>query len=252
MMPILKKFPPLIQDIELLVKSQKVVKFQGFSDQVSSGVTLELQPQINYDIQTYSQNGFDQTLKPLQRVDIQHPKIIRFVKTFSAPHTSAEPKDVKFTCQHGPPDYVFVRAERISGAGEFFDKYPPVIEYMRLRMYNQNVETVSQLDDIQLWNATRRNSNFRSDVAKNRDEIGAVFLSAQDFGNWSRFAEFESVDNFEGTFEFFVAERPRTKPVLGVAETTLAEAQDYKITVLFIYENFALSGTAHDLKFWFQ
>jgi hypothetical protein len=213
---------------------------------------LELQPQTEYDIQVYSQDSFDQTLKALQRVDIPHPKTVRYTKTFSAPHHEWEPKTISFVTQHGPPDYVFVMAERVSPKGEYYDQYPPVIELINLKMYNQNVESISQLDFVQLWNATRRNSNFRSDVVKNRDEIGAVFLSKQDFGNWSRFAEFESVDNFEGTFEIFIGARSRTQDALSAEETAIVVSQTYNVSILFIYEQFALSGTAHDLKFWFS
>jgi hypothetical protein len=89
-------------------------------------------------------------------------------------------------------------------------------------------------------------------VVKNRDEIGAVFLSKRDFGNWSRFAEFESVDNFEGVFEIYIVPRSRTQDPLSVDETTIVASQAYNVSILFIYEKFALSGTAHDLKFWFQ
>ena len=245
-MPQMNKFPGMLQDFELRVKKTAVVKYKNLPD--LEGLTVELIGEDGFEIQTYSQDSFDQNVKNLQKIDILVPKFRKYTKTFAP----GDKKTIVCSNELGPPDYVFIKAERISETGEeYFDDYPPIVSTIKLSIINENIETVSQLNDVQLYQATRRNSNFRSDSRKNREKIGAVLLSRSDFGNWSRYSQFESVDVFRGEFEITTQNRSPTAPVLTTTENALLLTRNERVDIIMIYENYHLGGTVNDLKFWY-
>ena len=198
----------------------------------------------------YSQDIFNQVNKPLEKVDILYPDVRVFEKTISVGNTM----EVEFETSLGPPDYVFIHLERISKAGEVFDKYQPVIKTVALEFFRQDVKTVSDLNYFQLYNATRRNSNYRTDVRKNRREVGGVFFTKADLGNWSRYEDFLDIDTFRG--KFIVKEKETVDQSytdsLETAEKVIRDQSDIKMRVLFIYQQFGLSGTTHNLRFWIK
>ena len=102
---------------------------------------------------------------------------------------------------------------------------------------------------------TRRNSNVRCDVRDNRQRIGGVLFGLDDLCNWVDFDVFNNGwDVFQGEFvvkELNVADNDeRVVDALSTQERAVIQAQDRKIRVLFIYENYGLKGAAGNMRFW--
>ena len=194
--PIVRTLPPLIQDYELQMFKEHMVKYKDFSPILDSAVTLELKPKSGYELTIYSQDSFKQDEKGLQKVDILYPEI----KSFSNTVAVGDVHEIEFETHWGPPDFVFIHVERVSKAGEVYDRYQPTIDTVALEFFNHDIRTVSDLDKVQLYNATRRNSNIRTDVRENRRTTGGVLFTPSDLGNWSRYSDFTNVDTFRGKF----------------------------------------------------
>ena len=189
--------PGLIQDFTLTTSKEKTVKVKNFS-RLSSAVTLELSPQPSFELEMFSQDSFDQNDKSLQSCELKVPNIVRYEKQFNV-SDDGEYK-IPFESHRGAPDKIFFHIERVSKKGEVYDMYQPTIEEIRLEHFSQDVKTISDLNKYQIYEATRRNSNVRTDVLENRMVTGGVLLSTLDFGNWSRYDLFFPQDNFQGEF----------------------------------------------------
>jgi hypothetical protein len=235
------------------MQSRSLQKYKGFSRDVSDQMVLEITPQQDYQLQLRSKNSFDQVNKSIQSVDLRIPKVLVFQGTF--PVVAAGEYRIPFLTSHGPPSKVFIHMERVSAAGQPFDQYPPIIKTVELRVINQNVESIDTHDEYQLNEITRRNSNVRSDVRDNRQKIGGVLFGLDDLCNWVDFDVFgNGWDTFKGDFvvkELNIADNDeRVVDELSTQERTTIQAQDRKIRVLFIYENFGLKGSAGNMRFW--
>ena len=245
--PIVRTLPPLIQDYELQMFKEQVVKYKDFSPSLSSAVTLELTPKSGYELTIYSQDGFKQAEKGLQKVDMLYPEMKSFTNTVSA----GDILEVEFETHWGPPDYVFIHVERVSKPGEVFDQYQPAIDTVSLEFFNHDIRTVSDLDKVQLYNATRRNSNVRTDVRVNRRKVGGVLFTPSDLGNWSRYSDFTNVDTFRGKFVVNVSDVDESyTDDLEPAEKTERDQLDRTVKLLLIYEKFGLTGVSHNMRFW--
>ena len=132
--------------------------------------------------------------------------------------------------------------------GTTFTINQPRLTHVALELYNQDIKSVSDLYETQLYQAVRRNSNYRSDTVHNVETEGCVLLVASDFGNWSRWDNKLRVDNFKGRFivQFDSESRDRTMPVTLDIEL---ELQPVTLTVVFIYTEYGLVGTAHNNRF---
>ena len=251
--PKLDKYPALIQDFDISTENNRLVKFRNFSD-MSNAITLELSPIMGFELEIYSQDNFDQDNKSVQSVDIRYPDIVCFETQVEV--TENGEYKVKFETNRGAPDNVFLHIERVSKAGEVYDSHQPSIDTISLSFFNQDVKTVSQLSKMQIYNCTRRNSNVRSDVRYNRKQTAGILMSKNDFGNWSRYKDFYDVDNFQG--EFIIRESQISKidetveDKLLVEERLLRDAQPRKIRVLFLYSDYGLTGSNHNLRFWYK
>ena len=99
-----------------------------------------------------------------------------------------------------------------------------------------------------LYHAVRRNSNYRADTVHNIETEGCVLLVASDFGNWAKWENTLRVDNFKGRFivQFNAESRDRSiDPLLDLE----LEEQDLTLTVVFVYTDYGLVGTAFNNRF---
>ena len=81
-----------------------------------------------------------------------------------------------------------------------------------------------------------------------------MFFTKADLGNWSRYEDFLDIDTFRG--KFIVKEKETVDQSytdsLETAEKVMRDQSDIKMRVLFIYQQFGLSGTTHNLRFWIK
>ena len=206
---------------------------------------LTTEPVGNYEITVRSQNNFDQKDKSLQRADIQYPYFERFV----ADGADGDTISIKCITNYGLPDYVFIRLEREYTNTLSHVDFEPVITELKMKIYGQDVKTVSNYDKNQIYHLTRRNSNYRADTVYNARYYGAVLLSRNDLGNFSTWSQKERIDNFEVEFS---AKYDEHHPAKYLSEAIRTEITDtpIKIKVLFAYKNHSFSGTAHNCRFW--
>ena len=75
-----------------------------------------------------------------------------------------------------------------------------------------------------------------------------MLLLASDFGNWARWENKRRVDNFKGRFvvQFEAESRDRSIPALLDLDL---EEQNLTLTVVFIYPDYGLVGTAFNNRF---
>jgi hypothetical protein len=247
------EFPPLIQDFDLNLQSRSLQKYKGFSKSVSDQMVLELTPQTQYQLQLRSKNTFDQNNKSIQSCNLRIPKVLVFQKTFKVVENGEYV--IPFLTSKGPPSKVFIHIERVSEPGKPYDKYPPIIKTVQLRVINQNVESVSTHDEYQINEITRRNSNVRTNVRQNRENVGGVLFGLDDLCNWVDFDVFNTQwDTFKGDFvvnELGISSNDeRVVDILSAQERAVIQTQDRTIRVLFIYENYSLKGAAGNMRFW--
>lgn len=121
----------------------------------------------------------------------------------------------------------------------------------------QDVKTVSEYDQNQIFHLTRRNSNFRTSAVENYQTYGAVLLTRQDLGNFSTWTNQDRIDNFEVSFEIspddYYDVHPRKMIEYnehGVAVRLSLENAPVEIKILFIYNDHGFKGTYEKCRFW--
>ena len=121
---------------------------------------------------------------------------------------------------------------------------------MKIRF--QDVQTVSDLDATQLYQVTRRNSNFRANAVENYQKYGAVLFSRYDLGN---FAEWDGSKDDIFQVEFEVTEYDVFNS--GQAANYTAAVTDrlnetpLRLVTQFIYRDYSFSGRYNECKFDF-
>jgi hypothetical protein len=246
-------FPALIQDFDLNTRDRTMEKYKGFCKTLSDNMVLELTPRNKYTLQIRTKNTFDQRNKSIQSVDVKVPNVKVFQKI--CPVVANSEYTVPFVTSIGPPTKVFIHMERVSTAGQPYDKYPPIIQTIQLKCINNNVESISTHDAYQVNEITRRNSNPRCNVRENRQNIGGVLLTRDDLCDWVDFDIFDNGwDTFKGDIiikELNIIENDeRLVDQLSEPCREAVSKQDRKIRVLFIYEDHTLTGQAGTMRFW--
>ena len=72
-----------------------------------------------------------------------------------------------------------------------------------------------------------------------------------DLGNWSRYSDFTNIDTFRGKFILTASNVDDSYvDALEDGEKTVRDLQDRTVRLLFIYQNHALAGVNHNMRFW--
>lgn len=269
--PILKQFPPFLQDFVYNFRrnavTYNVAKLEG-SNAGHWDVNVGLVPSGTMQLTMESYNVFDQREKELERVDLPWVRYNLFesVTPYSdamfdkdIPVLQKSVPTVRCRTIRGKPDFVFVYLEHVVKSGGKSNLRNPVIQGLRLDILGRELKCISSLDEDGLYLATRRNSHVQADVLANYKEIGGVLLSRTDCGDFIQFSELEGTDLFDCTIsvtqceyvhEDYVVERE----VVGQnpAEFALTRELDIRMNVLFLYSEYSLSGKQHDATFWFK
>ena len=245
-LPSVDYLPAFIQDYDLsLFSSKSNQRMLSHTENIVTQAGGELlflvsEPIGNYEVTVRSQDNFDQRDKSIQKAEVPYP----FFEKFEADGAS-----IKVISNYGLPDFVFIRLER-----EYKDRYAhvdfePVITTLKMKIYNQDVKTVSSYDQNQIYHLTRRNSNFRTNTVTNVRRYGAVLLSRNDLGNFSTWENKERIDNFEVDFEAeYIDHHVAEHLPAGIRQEILNTP--IKIKVLFAYKNHSFSGSYFDCRFW--
>ena len=248
----MKVYPPLVQDFDVRITTSKAVRYRDFSPDVS-GCTLELQPKTDYTLSTYTQNTFKQEEKPIQKIEVLVPKIMRLEKTFD--YSATGKYEVKFETHEDRPDKVFIYIERVSASADVFDERNPCVKGIDVKVMGQSVKSVADLDEFETYNATRRNAALRCDLLALRKRTGGGLLSLPDLCDWVDFDFLQrGMDTFKGSF---VVEESQIRQLdttivdpVTEAERALLDTQQRKINVLFIYEDWCVKGEASTMRYY--
>ena len=183
--PLMDKLPPMIQDYNYAIDPEATqlllvdpissrLHEAGISDQLFAF----LNPRGNYELTVRSEDGFDQSTKELQRADIPYPFIQEFrSKTAVIPgYLGGGRPSCECITPYGPPDFVFLRIQREFANAVCSVPFEPVIKTLAMSIRYQDVKTVSDMDANQLFQVTRKNSNFRADSVQNHIFICGSFL----------------------------------------------------------------------------
>jgi hypothetical protein len=162
--------------------------------------------------------------------------------------------EVPFVTDEGRPTKVFIYIDHESKSGDVYDDYKPCVGGLELLVLNQSIKSISDLDEFEVYDATRRNSALRCELSELRKKTGGALLSLDDFCDWTDFTVFDPRDTFKGSFVItesnVVKLDTRVVDELAAAERTLLNALPRRVNVLFIYEMHCLKGAAGTLRFW--
>ena len=115
---------------------------------------VEMTPDSSYKIQIRNVQAFEQASKNLQKMSIDFPNLLKYTSSTTS---------IDFETSRGPPDEVFLYLER-DADGQLWSEYQPIIKTVSFNVINQDIDSVTKLDDTHMFYATQRNSNFRSDA----------------------------------------------------------------------------------------
>jgi hypothetical protein len=244
-------YPALIQDFDLALGQSNLLKYREFSRDVKDCV-LELTGQPEFTIRTKTGNSFKQEDKSLQTILWVVPKIVKYAKDFDIEASGRY--QIHFETSKGRPTKVFVYIERVSPAGAVFDENQPCVAGLELLRLNQSIASIRELDEYDVYDATRRNAAVRCDLQALRKKTGGALFSLEDVCDWADFDVFGARDTFKGTFLVNEADvravDTRIPETLEPTERVAVAALGRRITVLFIYEQYCLKGQAGTMKFW--
>jgi hypothetical protein len=200
-----------------------------------------------------SADTFEQKTKELETISLPWPRFEAFESTATYNNATGEynlPK-VKIETFRGIPQWIFLRLER-QNTQQRVKVNQPVIREIKFTLLGQDIKTVSDLDEEQLYHTTRRNSHPHSDSRNNQKTIGAVFLHKSDVGNFSQFKDVIGKDTLK--FEITVTKLYDIYPGVATQQTdnqsalTLTDPLTFRACL--IYTNYGLAGRLHDAKFW--
>jgi hypothetical protein len=248
----LDELPPIIQDFRFQVESTRewIKKQDCMSVDGAIGI---FKPQLNtnFKLGTYSKNTFRQQEKSLQTVDEKLVDVMLFTGTFD--RSASGRYEVPFATLRGQPQYVFIRVERKGGLFDAFSKYPVQLKGLGIVSVDQDIKSVSCLDEYRVRRATVSNSNLRADAEQNRKDIGGILLSMDDFCKWTDFDFYTPQDVLEGAFvvtEEQIRDWPESVGTTIDARTqTLIKDQPIEIRISFVYSDYRVKGESGTMKF---
>ena len=249
--PLVEYLPGFIQDYDLLLVQKKNQDMLNRPHETlpprNNSLIVETEPVGNYVVTVRSADLFDQKEKPLQKANIPYPLFVRF----DGPAGIA----TKCVTNHGLPDAIFIRVERVYEESFSHVSFEPYIRTLKMNVLYQDVKTVSDYDENQIFHLTRRNSNFRTNATQNYQTKGAVLLTRSDLGNFSTWENKASQDNFEVTFTAAVEDWHAAKDSVvpgTLGSVVRANFMDLatQVKILFIYNDHSFSGTYHNARFW--
>lgn len=263
--PTMESYPGFIQDFQVRTQFKSLTKearlFPDFPR-----YTAELSQTGTTYIHTRSKDGFDQATKELQKADLQYPFLERTSTTFSVVQDIKTLNDAKFAkhfCEFetnkGPPDGVFLYLEREAVKGAPHTVNQPRITRIGFEVFEEDLKNISDVYDHEpvagelfdvnhLYQAIRRNSNYRANTVENVEQRGGVLLLREDFGNWHVWQQKLHVDNFKGRFVVMFESGSRDRSVSAAVDSDL-KAQRVKLNIVFIYERYGLEGTKFNNRF---
>jgi hypothetical protein len=115
-------------------------------------------------------------------------------------------------------------------------------------MLNQDIKSVSAMNENQLYHATRRNSHVHADSRVNQRVTGAVLLHRNDIGSLSEFQDKPGWDTLK--LDVTVTDFHVFYP--GVDYTNINPTDDIRLKVSFIYLNYGVKGRPHEAEFWWR
>ena len=138
------------------------------------------------------------------------------------------------------------------GFGENLIHFEAVIKTLKMTIRFQDVQTVSDMDATQLYQVTRRNSNFRANAVENYQKRGAVLFTKYDLGNFTEW-DGDKDDLFEVTFEVTEYDVFSTAQSTGypAAVTNVLNDTPLRLVTQFIYKDHSFSGRYNECKFDF-
>ena len=121
------------------------------------------------------------------------------------------------------------------------------IEMLKMEIFGEDLNSISELDVNALYHLTRRNSHIHADVATNYREVGAVLLTREDCMDFGKYKGFDGVD----MFQLDVTVTSWEYATLDYTGSSGMESDDLdmKLKVLFIYKDYSLAGKLNDAKF---
>jgi hypothetical protein len=253
--PLLDQLPPMIQDYRYIMpaNADRVMLVDASNSglhisTVSDRLIAQLHPEGQYTVTVRSCDGFDQTTKELQSAHIPYP----FMRDFKSPALVGGTPTCVCESPYGPPDYLFLRLERVHENQVQAVPFNAVIKTLRMDIRFQSVKTVADLDQNQLYQLTRRNSNFRADAVRNYTKRGAVIFNRGDLGN---FAQWDGgpTDVFRVDFTVTDYDVYNVTEALAYpnAVTARLDTMPLELHVTFIYKDYAFSGRYNECKFDF-
>ena len=238
--PILPDFPPFLQDFKYNFKQQEVRNcvVTGDADYITS-----LVPTGKLELTLESYNTFDQSEKELTTVELAWPGI----ESFESQGGPTEHPKVHCSTIRGKPDYVFIYLEHVYDKPGDNEGRNPKIEMLKMEIFGEDLNSISELDVNALYHLTRRNSHIHADVATNYRVTGAVLLTREDCMDFGKYKGFDGVDMFQldvtvTSWEYATLDDQGSS---GMESNDL----DMKLKVLFIYKDYSLTGKLHDAKF---
>ena len=256
-LPVVPQYSPLFQDFEFgtskFANFYRTDRFCKYDDVVG---VFEPIPRNFYVLNTKSKDVFDQSEKSLQSIAIPVPDIETFSGTFPREVGSTAPDfRIPFSTVNGPPDYVFIQAVRAVEADDLYTRYPLQIRRLQLEIMNQDIKSLSTLNDFRLQEATRANSNVRADLRQLQLDTGAILLSKEDFVDFVDFKKlYGAKDQLQGAF--VITQRDVISRPEGTEGDNPQRAleiiyyeQDITIIVRFIYMDHVLEGQAGTMRF---
>ena len=257
--PTVPKLPAFIQDYRMVLSqppSQRMLLDTVDSQFNIAGVTDRLITHVvpvgEYEVTVRSENGFDQTNKELQSASIPFPYTQDFFSTYVDPTGFPPLTRCECSTTRGPPDYVFLRLQRLYANNLRTAPFEATIKTLRMFVRTHNIRSISDLDEMQLYQLTRRNSNFRADTLANFRKYGAVLIRRQDVGSWPDW-DGEKDDPF--TIEFQVSDYavydPGEASGYPAAITDVLDSTPLRVAVTFIYSKHRFSGRYNECKFDF-
>jgi len=246
--PILKDFPPFLQDFEYVFQREE--SREAYTDLPGAVTTTTcLTPLGDLVLTMESYNSFDQAEKELETVDLPWVHFESFETVVpSANHTIT----LLARTIRGKPDFVFIVLEHdLKNKSGRTKLHNPVITGIRMDILGQELKCVSALDENALYHLTRRNSHIHADNLDNYTSIGAVFLTKSDCGNFEQF-QLEGTDLFDVnvTVTRYLYNHP--KHVTDEGNGSLTMGLDIRMKVFFMYTDYSLTGKQHEAKFWFK
>ena len=251
--PILKQFPSFLQSFVYNFRRESPPNCARLTKVFANGVveyidnvSSHLIPKGEVKLTLESYNTFEQADKELEDVDLPWPKF----EIFTSVSAYNEQPRLTLKTIKGGPDFVFLYMTHVYPDGTHNTFHNPTITGIRMDIRGQELKCVSSLDELALYQLTRRNSHIQADSTLNDEEIGGVLLTKEDCGGYQQFNEIQGTDLFE--MDVTVTSHDYLHKDKKDEKKWITKELDLKLHVLFIYSDFSLKGKAHEARFWWR